>query len=224
MSPDSKRIILFANGPLPNPSKVRPLVSPEDTLIAVDGGLRHLVTLDLTPALIIGDLDSADPELIQNCKNQNIEVRRFPAEKDQTDLELALDATKDMGPAKIVVVGALGGRIDQTLGNIFLLTKPKLARTNIRLMDGDQELFLIRESAQLQGQPGQRVSLLPLQGPVEGIRTKGLKYQLDNETLYPDQTRGISNLMQTPSATIDIKTGLLLCIHEFSIETQPRRD
>jgi thiamine pyrophosphokinase len=224
MSPDTKRIFLFANGLLPNPAKIRPIVSPEDTLIAVDGGLRHLVALGLSPTLIIGDLDSADPELVRKFKNQNVEIRRFPAKKDQTDLELALDAAIDMGPAKIVVVGALGGRIDQTLGNIFLLTKPELARINIRLMDGNQELFLIRESAQLQGQPGQRVSLLPLQGPVEGVRTEGLKYPLDNETLYPDQTRGISNLMQAPCATIDINTGLLLCIHEFSIKPQPRRD
>jgi len=165
MSPDPKRIILSANGPLPNPRAILPIIEKGDFLIAVDGGLRHITNLGLTPNLIIGDLDSADPDLIQSLKTQDVEIRKHPAEKDQTDLELGIQSALAMKPKSIRVLGALGGRIDQTLGNIFLLTKPELAEIDIRLVDGTQEVFLIRDAAKLQGQPGQRVSLLPLRQP-----------------------------------------------------------
>jgi thiamine pyrophosphokinase len=218
MSPNKKRISIFANGPLPSPERIASIVDPADFLIAADGGLRHLSILGLTPQMLVGDLDSADPGLVQTLKNKHITIRQHPADKDQTDLELALTAALELQPESIRIVGALGGRIDQTLGNIFLLTKPELAETDIRLIDSTQEVFLIRESAQLQGQPNQRVSLLPLNGSVKGIRTTGLKYPLNNETLYPDQTRGISNLMVRGTASITINQGLLLCIHEFSTQ------
>ena len=218
MSPDPKRVFLFANGPLPNLGAVQSLIKAEDFLIAVDGGLRHLLDLGLTPDLIIGDLDSADPALLQPLKKQQVEIRQHPAEKDQTDLELGIDAALEWNPKWIRILGALGGRIDQTLVNIFLLTKPELAGVDIRLVDGEQEVFVIRDSAQISGKSGQRVSLLPLHQPAKGIRTTGLKYQLNGETLYPDRTRGISNVMNSKSASVKLDYGWLLCIHEFSIE------
>jgi thiamine pyrophosphokinase len=223
MSPDPKRVFLFANGPLPHPEAVQTILKTEEYLIAVDGGLGHMVDLGLTPDLVIGDLDSADPSLIQSLQDQDVVIRKHPAEKDQTDLELGIHFALDLQPEVIRILGALGGRIDQTLGNIFLLTKPELAEVDIRLVDGEQEVFLIRESAQIIGKSGQRVSLLPLHQPAEGVRTTGLKYQLDGETLYPDQTRGISNFMKAAFASIEVKQGMLLCIHEFSIETPERR-
>jgi thiamine pyrophosphokinase len=222
MSYNPKRILLFANGPMADIEAIRSVTQAKDILIAVDGGLRHLVRLGLTADLIIGDLDSADPEQVQSFRAQGIEVRQYAAEKDQTDLELAIFAALDMQPGKIWVLGALGGRIDQTLANIFLLTKSKLSGTDIRLIDAEQEVFLIRHSAQLAGEPGQRVSLLPLLGPVKGIRTQGLKYPLENETLYPEQTRGISNVMTSDSAVVEIGEGRLLCIHELSNKPQER--
>ncbi len=219
MSPDPKNIVLFANGPLPNPRAASSSIQSGDFLIAVDGGLHHMMSLGLRPNLIIGDLDSADRDLIQSLKKENLEVRQHPAEKDQTDLELGIAAALEHQPKSIRIFGALGGRIDQTLANIFLLTKPELEEVDIRLVDGEQEAFLIRDSARINGQPGQRVSLLPLQGPVRGIRTQGLKYPLERETLHPDRSRGISNAMQAPSASIEVEQGWLLCIHEFSTNT-----
>ena len=214
MTQKIKRVVLFVNGELPAPEQVRAQLTDNDVLIAVDGGLRHLENLGLSPDLIIGDLDSADPGKIQVYRAQGVEVRSFPSDKDETDLELALDVACDLNPGTIWVVAALGNRVDQTLANIFLLTRPDLASYDIRLFDGRTEVFLVRESGILHGEIGQRVSLLPINGPAEGIHTQGLEYSLANETLYPDKTRGISNTMTAPTATIRLKHGLLLCIRE----------
>lgn len=220
MTQHTKRVLLFANGDLPSPEKILAQISDEDFLVAVDGGLRHMIALNLTPDLIIGDLDSADPGDVQRYQAQGVEVRKYPIDKDDTDLELAIQAARELGPKSIRIIAALGNRLDQTLGNIFLLTQPQLADDDIRLIDGVQEVFLIHKAAAIHGLEGQRVSLLPLLGPVEGIQTEGLKYPLENEMLYPDRTRGISNQMTADSATVTITKGFLLCIHETTEPTE----
>ncbi len=214
MSTNKQKIILFANGELPEPEFLIPRINPEDILIAVDGGLHHITRLGLTPTMIIGDLDSINEEALHILQSQGVAVYQFPREKDQTDLEIALDFALEKQIEPIWVVAALGNRLDQTLANIFLLTKSQLETVDIRLVDGEREVFLIHGSKKISGETGQRISLLPLNGPVEGIWTEGLKYPLKNETLYPEQTRGVSNEMTAYSAHVTLHSGKLLCIHE----------
>ena len=215
MNPNSKKVILFANGDLPEPDRVLSQLSDNAFLIAVDGGLNHMAQLGLTPDLIIGDLDSADQKHIDRFRADGVQIQKHPEDKDQTDLEIALEAAQAMNPAVILVMAALGNRLDQTLANVFLLTQSKFSRANIRLVDGEQEVFLIRSQGEIHGKPGERVSLLPLCEPAKGIHTEGLKFSLDGETLYPDQTRGISNQMTANYSKISLSEGLLLCIHEY---------
>ena len=212
----TQKIVLFVNGELPEPQYIAERIGAEDFLIAVDGGLNHLANLGLTPHLIIGDMDSIDEGQLQHYQNQKVEIEKYPAEKDQNDLELALQKALEMNPETIWIVAALGNRVDQTLGNIFLLTREDLVDVDIHLIDGKRDVFLIREYADISGAEGERVSLIPIFGPVNGIRTTGLKYSLNNETLYPDQTRGISNQLINAKANISIEDGLLLCIHEIT--------
>jgi thiamine pyrophosphokinase len=214
-----EKIVLFVNGDLPEPQKIAEQLSSADFFIAVDGGLRHMDRLGIEPNLLIGDLDSIDEQRLHQIDAQGIEIRKFPEDKNQTDLELALDAALQIPPSAIWIVAALGGRLDQTLGNIFLLTRSDLAQTDVRLIDGQQEVFLIRNTAVIHGAVGQQVSLLPLGSPAEGIQTEGLAYPLVDETLYPDRTRGISNQMSGPVAKVSLTKGQLLCIHQFQIPT-----
>jgi thiamine pyrophosphokinase len=216
MNDKRKRVILFANGEFPEPARIIASITPDDFLMAVDGGLRYFTQFNLQPNLIIGDLDSADPQLVVQFKSQGVEVQQYPIEKDETDLEIALQAGLALEPERIWVIAALGNRLDQSLANIFLLTSPNFENRDIRLLDGTQEVFLVRKSTIINGDSGDRLSLLPLNEPVTGIRTTGLNYPLDHETLYPDQSRGISNKLIADKATITIDQGLLLCIHEFS--------
>ena len=113
----------------------------------------------------------------------------------------------------IRIVAALGGRLDQTLGNIFLLARPVLADGDIRLEDGQQEVFLIRSLGIVNGQPGDTISLIPLTSQVVGVVTEGLRYPLQDEILYFDQTRGISNVLLGSEAVIRLREGILLCVH-----------
>jgi thiamine pyrophosphokinase len=187
------RAVIFVNGVLADADSVKQHLRPDDWLVAADGGLHILQTLGLRPYLLIGDLDSVSLSDVSELQAAGVEIRKYPAEKDETDLELALLAAAAAGYQSIWLVAALGGRLDQTMVNINLLLLPELADRDVRLFDGIEEVFLIRNSTVIHGHPGEIVSLIPLQGPVTGITTRGLKYPLKGKTLYPERSRGISN-------------------------------
>lgn len=210
------RAIIFAGGSLPDPEPARRLVDPASLLIAADGGARHALALGVTPAVIIGDLDSLLPTDRERAGQLGACFLQHPADKDETDLELALDYAVEQGCTEIAILAALGGRLDQTLANLSLLTDPRFAALDLRLDDGLEEAFFTRGRRQVRGKAGDIVSLLPWGGPVTGIRTRGLRWPLSGETLLPHKTRGVSNEMLGNSAVIGLETGLLLVVHRRS--------
>jgi thiamine pyrophosphokinase len=207
------RAVIFANGELADGEAVRDWLRPDDYLIAADGGLRHLQSLGLRPHRVIGDLDSLTPEETAALQESGVQIERHPAEKDETDLELAIRYALGQGFNQMRVVAALGGRLDQTLANLALLEMPGLEGVDIRLDDGREEILIIRDQAVVEGQPGDTVSLLAMNECTKGIVTSGLKYALNHETLCPNRTRGISNEMTGERAEIRLLTGRLLCMH-----------
>ena len=210
------RLIIFANGLVPNLDSARNLIQPGDVLYAADGGTRHVLALGLIPSVVIGDLDSLKPEERELLEARGVEIQQYPRDKDQTDLELALKHAIQAGYREILIAGALGGRLDQTLGNLALLSDPRLVKYNIRFDDGVEEAFFTRNRCEMRGKPGEVVSLIPWDGEVTGIFTTGLRWPLHGETLLPDRTRGISNEMVNEVAGLEIASGLLLCIHHRS--------
>ncbi|HSV85567.1 MAG TPA: thiamine diphosphokinase, partial [Levilinea sp.] len=150
---------------------------------------------------------------VERLAGQGVCIEKHPADKDQTDLELALIWALSAGCQRIRIAAAQGNRLDQVLGNLFLLMLPDVVQRDVRLEDGRDEVFLIKTRAMVHGQPGDRVSLLPLGEPAVGVCTRGLQYALTGETLFPERTRGISNVMLYDSAEIEVGRGILICIH-----------
>lgn len=210
---DMTRLLIFANGIVPKLEFARSLIQSGDILMAADGGTRIALALGLFPSIVIGDLDSLTPEERQKLNAKGVEIQQYSRDKDETDLELAFHYASKNGFREILVVGALGGRLDQTLGNLSLLTNPELAALDVRLDDGVEEAFFTRRWCEIHGKPADIVSLIPWGGEVSGVCTEGLHWPLDNEALFPDKTRGISNEMSLETATISLKSGLLLVIH-----------
>ena len=208
-----QRIIIFANGELPDLDKARSLIQSDDYIICADGGTRHALALDITPDLVIGDMDSAERGQLQKLQEDHVSLELFPHDKNETDLELAIQRALELNPKQITIIAALGGRLDQTLANIALLTDPRLSTFDVRLDDGVEQILFCRNQAQVRGRSGDLVSLIPWGGVVSEVETTNLKWVLNKETLYPDKTRGISNEMLGESASISIGSGLLLIVH-----------
>ncbi len=210
---NNNRAVLFANGNVPDLEVVRRMLRPGDWLVAADGGSRHLAALGLKPHLLVGDMDSINPHQLEAFMADGIDIHRHPSEKNETDLDLALQAVLEKGCREVVIVGGLGGRFDQMLANLHLLARPGLASCDVRMDDGHTEVFIIRKEACIHGRPGDTVSLLPVFGAASGITTRGLKYPLHNESLYPYQTRGVSNRLEADEAAVQLTAGELCCIH-----------
>jgi len=205
-----KRILIFANGELPNLEAARDMLQADDFILCADGGTRHALALGLIPQVIIGDLDSMPAGFAPAPETQ---VIKFSADKNETDLELAIEHALSLHTAHIVIVAALGGRFDQALGNLALMTDPRLSKFDVRIHDGVEEIFLCRDQARIKGGSGDLVSLIPWGGEVHGVETENLKWPLKSETLYPYKTRGISNEMLGEEASVKIQSGLLLVVH-----------
>jgi thiamine pyrophosphokinase len=209
----AKRAWIFVNGNLADAAAVKAMIQPGDLLIAADGGLRHLRLLGLQPDAVIGDFDSISNGDYQRLLAEDVHVEKHPPAKDETDLELALLWALNKGARHIRIAAAQGNRFDHTMGNLFLLLLPELEGCDVRLENGRDVVFLIRDQGRVEGLPGDRVSLLPLGGPATGVTTRGLQYALSAETLWPERTRGISNVLVESSAEIIVASGVLICIH-----------
>jgi thiamine pyrophosphokinase len=216
VSPTATRTIIFANGQLADPASARAAIAPADRLIAADGGLHHLQALGLRPHVLVGDLDSVEADQADAAQAGGARVERYSPRKDQTDLELAVRLAVAEGPAQggadILIFGALGARWDQTLANLLLLAHPDFRAVRLRLIDGAQQIYLIQGKAVIEGQPGDTVSLISLQGDAHGVTTHGLEYPLQNGRLAFGSTLGVSNVLLGSEATVTIDDGLVACV------------
>ena len=145
---------------------------------------------------------------------KNIEILRYPVEKDMTDSELALETAVGRGCKKIYILGAVGSRLDHSIANIFLLAKLLLKGVTGIIADERNEIFLVNDCITIsQGEhAASKVSLIPFTGKVKGVSTAGLKYPLDNAELEIGSSLGISNEFSGTEAKITVQDGLLLVI------------
>ena len=212
------RTVIIANGLPPEEATARRWLQPDDDstpvrLICADGGARIALALGLMPEVVVGDLDSLDEAALAQLKAMGCRFVVYSAAKDWTDLELALKLAVQQGATEIVILGALGGRLDQELANILLLLLPELQDISTRIVDDRQEMFVARNQAEIVGQSGDVVSLIPLGGDAEGIVTEGLLYPMRDEPLLSGPARGVSNVLTGPVAHVTLRSGALLIVH-----------
>lgn len=219
------RAVIFANGQLdPWPAGLK--LSPgHDLIIAADGGLKHCRRWGIAPDIVVGDMDSADPEDLAALEASGTEMVRYPTRKDETDLELALKLAIDRGSRDIVVAAALGARWDMTFSNVLLLAAPFLDETTVRLLAASSEIVCLKGggSLRLTGRPGDLVSLLPLTGDALGVTLSGLAYPLENAVLPMGSSLGVSNAFTEPVATVALRKGRVLITVTHAPEPAPRK-
>jgi thiamine pyrophosphokinase len=208
----ARRTIIFANGQVSDLAAARAVLRPDDHLVAADGGLAYYRALRLQPHMVVGDLDSIDPGEAATLAQAGVRVERYPARKDETDLELALRLALADGARDILIFGALGGRWDQTLANLLLLAHPDFRTVRVRLLDGTQQIYLVQGQTVVEGQPGDTVSLIALNGDALGVTTDGLEYPLRRGSLRFGSTLGISNVLVGQRATVTVEAGLVACV------------
>jgi thiamine pyrophosphokinase len=182
-------------------------------IIAVDGGWHHCQTLGINADVVIGDFDSLTASDLKQLEESKTQLKKFPPEKDEIDLELALLYAVDQGAREINILGGLGGRFDMSIANISLMLLPQLQGVSITFWHHRQKVWLIQPpGGEILGKAGDTLSLLPLGGESRGIHTKNLAYALEDEDLPFGPARGVSNLLTAEVATISLEKGTLLAV------------
>lgn len=217
------RAFIFANGVFNYISESVLPIGPEDLIIAVDGGTLNCQTAGVTPHVVIGDMDSLPITVQEALKLNGVFFLSHPKDKDQTDLDLGLEYAINNGASLIILVALLGGRLDQTLANLLLLTRPEWRPAQLVMVNEQEIAYLVREGESMSvfGNTHDIVSLIPLTPNVTDITTQGLRWNLTNATLNLGTTLSISNELADTTANIQIGTGQLMVIHTVSSDKKP---
>ncbi|MBV7433747.1 thiamine diphosphokinase [Cardiobacteriaceae bacterium TAE3-ERU3] len=179
-------------------------VAEHDIVIAVDGGMCHAAALGVMPDLWIGDFDSADTDLQQ--RYADVPRQTHPEDKDATDFELALAIVENNYPQAEVlsVIGGLGGELDHTFGNLWVLPHFGLSA----LVWGKVQHIAYLNSATLDCElaEGEKVSVFALT-PLSGMHYSGLRWEAPADGLQPFSALAARNISAAEQVSIGWQQG-----------------
>jgi thiamine pyrophosphokinase len=192
------------------PASVRDDLPDSAWVVAADSGLEHARRIGLPVDVVVGDLDSVPERILEGFSGP---VEHHPADKDHTDLQLALELVARHGHIdRLIVVGGGGGRLDHLLGNVAVLAAPAYAHLRVEWLTGAERVHVVWDHVELHGHAGDVVSLMAIGGPALGVTTEGLQWPLRGARLDPSTSLGMSNVMQGAVATVNVSEGRLLTI------------
>ena len=189
------------------PPKTRMVVKESkaaDLIIAADAGMSVLRRRKIIPNVVIGDLDSAKDSDLGFFIKEGVEVIRLKKEKDETDAVAALDLAIGRGATSIVILGAFGDRLDHTLANFMLLTRAYKKGVRAYLKGGGALVYICEGRSEITGKKGDTVSILPVGEYALVESSAGLHYPLQNLELKNDFPVGISNVLISDGASINV--------------------
>lgn len=191
---------LFLNGTYESKEYYKTVITECRYLIAVDGGADFLKELGITPDLFVGDMDSVSEETVKWLKKQNVPMKIYPEDKDETDLELALLEVKNF-PAK--VFGWNGERVDMMLALFYLMSRFK----EVYAISSKLEIGYVEKEKILEATPGEIWSILPLGEDAKGVSLEGFKYEIFKKDMKIDKPYGISNVAKSNKVRISVEKG-----------------
>ena len=208
-----RALVVLDGDPLGTTAWLAAVMGRCDLTIAADGGAVRLHQAGRRPDLIVGDLDSLPPDTKARLEAHGVTFEVHPHEKAQTDGELALRAAIARGADEIVIVGAFGGtRLDHLVGNLLLLANEDFAAIDVAIVTEQATFRAVRGPGilELEGAPGDWVTLSPLSEVARAVTTDGLRYKLHREDLVRGSSRGVSNELTGRRASVELAAGIIL--------------
>ena len=179
-----------------------------DFVIACDAGYIHAQRADIVPDVIIGDFDSYLGDL-----PGGVEIIRTKPEKDDTDTMMALKLAIRRGYRRIMLVGALGGRVDHMLANISLIAFAAAKGADLQIVDGHHQIFAVRNGRRrVPRSTWRNLSVFAFDTECKGVILRGVKYPLENAVMHMVSPMGVSNVMEGDYAEYSFKSGMALII------------
>jgi thiamine pyrophosphokinase len=214
-----KAVVLVGGSAVPPELLQREIISAE-LIICADSGAKYLAPSGRLPDVLVGDMDSIDDDLLEQMEAAGVKTLRAVAEKDETDGLLALDQAVMIGATEIVLLGALGGRVDHLLGNLMLLVRAAQKGVKAVIADDSCEIMAATGATVIAGKAGETVSLLPIGTGVSVCYLDGMRYGTVEPLPLPiDSPVGVSNELTADVAHVVIN-GWAYIIRNYSVQVQ----
>ena len=206
--------LIFIGGDPPHPN-VRQHLPTDAYVIAADSGYAHAIAMGFVPNELVGDMDSISAVDLTDAHDSNVLITEYPTDKDLTDTEIAIASALARQSTHITVVSGGGDRFDHVLGMVHSLAScASTVDTTLFIGTARVSYVSYTKEFQLNTQPGDIVSLIPLGGD-NTVTTTGLQWELTNDTLQSFASRGVSNIATSESVSISVTDGLLAVIQPF---------
>lgn len=199
------RAVIISGGTIKQYEYIARFIRQDDVVICADSGYNHAKNMGIKPQVLVGDFDSISE------KPKGIEIIEYPAKKDFTDTEIALEWARTHGFRDFLMLGVTGTRLDHTLANIMLLTSMYERGESAEIIDEHNRIFLTESEIIINEPPGTLLSVIPLTR-CQGVTNSGLEYPLCDVTLETYTARGVSNVIVNPPAQVSVRRGKLLVI------------
>ena len=208
------RIGLVLGGDAPTPSDLK-LLDACDEVVACDAGAHSLLEAERPPNVIVGDLDSLDPEAYKWADALDIPIQRHPEKKDLTDGELALNVVLEKNPTGVIILGGHGGRTAMFLANLRLLRRCHEAGLEALMHGRGESIRFVSAGGELNltGR-GSTLNVLPLDGDAS-VTLSGTEWEVQEEKLAYGSCRGVSNEITADGATVRVHDGTVLVVTEM---------
>lgn len=202
-----KKVIIIGSGQyVPMDELARDLLWA-DKIIAVDGGMNFLRELNIEPDVFLGDQDSTRENILDTIDEIGMEVIKFKAEKDKTDMELAIDYVVENNFDEVIIYGSTGTRLDHSFANILLLRKLMVNKIKAKILDLNNEIYLVDDVLLLDKNEKKYISVVPITNDGVVVSLFGFKYPLDKYLIGFSETIGVSNEILDERAKVKIHSG-----------------
>lgn len=202
-----KKGLIISSGKINDYTLLDDLINENDYIVCADGGIDHIIKIGRVPNLLLGDLDSISDFGLEYIKSKEIEIKKFPSVKDNTDTELGLEYLQDLGVEEITLIGGTGTRLDHTLANIFLLKKYNKDGKILRIVDDNNIIDYVLDELKVSKSDDRYISVIPLGSEGVIVSLKGFEYPLDHKYIEFSSTLGVSNRIKNDIGIIKIHKG-----------------
>lgn len=207
------KAIIVTGGNKPSKKLLNSYIKSGDLIIGADKGSEYLYDYEIMPNIILGDFDSISEEKLKKIEEKQVEIIKFPPEKDYTDTEIAIMEAMKRGADTIYLFAGLGTRADHSLGNIGLLLTTKNKGARLLIVDDHNKMYLADKNMSLNGSQGEIISFHALSDVVKGFEIRGAKYNLNSYDMHLLDPRAVCNEFIDTPINIKYESGELLIIH-----------
>ncbi len=208
------RAIIVSGGSAPSKSLFKKHIKNDDIIIGVDSGCNTLYKLNIIPNLILGDFDSIKKEVLEYFLEKGVNIEKYNSEKDYTDTDLGYRKAKEIfNVNEILMFGAIGSRLDHTLGNIGILFRALKDKIKMEIIDEHNRMYIVNKNSIIKKEEGSVISFHALSNVVKNFTIRGGKYDLTSYDITLLEPRAICNEFLESDINITFDSGIILVMY-----------